>query len=187
MKSDREFLDGVYETIKRMKHDKVTEEIHRKEAKGITNWQFSTLKLVSSLGAVLLLITLVVNNQSFLQLFEASKTPQVVNSRNNNSINRSIEEATEIVEVTRIESKGKLNYTITALFKGEFSTQQQVDLINSLVKDGFDAQKAVLFLDSNRKDGLIVDAFFWNDNEKVFVNSFGETISSTSLLNIDNK
>ncbi|NLW28700.1 MAG: hypothetical protein GXY98_02175, partial [Erysipelothrix sp.] len=77
--------------------------------------------------------------------------------------------------------------TISASYKQPLSLKQQQDVLDKLKTQRYSSQKGLVFITIDQEELTILDIFIWDEKASVFVNSFGETIRSTALLDIDKK
>lgn len=185
MKSDREFLEGVYEKVKAMRSIDSTKTLKPKRVSLFEKWQHPSLAMAGSVVALAMFIGIVWSGGAFDSFFDPAKRPQVIQTRFNQPEDVLINQATSIVEVSTTNNGKEL--TISASYKQPLSLKQQQDVLDKLKTQRYTSQKGLVFITIDQEELTILDIFIWDEKASVFVNSFGETIRSTALLDIDKK
>lgn len=191
MKSDREFLDGIYKKSEDIKKDKSFELVD-----GIKINPYR--KYMALAATLLLLITSILYIESGLNLSmgdkkveenipntikqvqaPAPRTLMMISYTENLLV-----EASDIVGILGFEDEDKIEIEIIESYKGSFDRLEIIEYIReiniSLEKD----EHAIVFIQNHLENIEIMDVFLYSNETKNYVNEYGEMISPEQLIGI---
>lgn len=189
MKSDREFLDGIY-----VKAEKLTSsnsvsdydmELYENNNQRNKKFQSRTANYIKAAG-VLVASLLVIS--STINIYKPMNVNHLVDNRNMTRNTRMIEyqdqlieRATDIIEVKAKSESNLITLEIIGSYKDSKSESKISSFLNNDVVGLTLDQSAILFIDADSKDGMILDIFTWDSDENCFINSYGEIITQEIL------
>lgn len=190
MKSDREFLDGVYKKAEKMDAAKTIsqEEVSLPMKKEKRKESFFPRRAVQFAGSFAVL-TLVLSVSGILPQKEMpmdpGKVPRVASGNIDLTEDHPLfEQSTEILEVKVEQKKGSVPLILTESYResGEDALVESFLAKNELgIQDG---QKAILFLEVKDGQVQVLDVFLWEEETDTFVNVFRETITRALLKKV---
>ena len=183
MKSDREFLDGIYQKAEQLDPAKTISQaenvlLKSQEKRRKSYFSKPALKLAGSF-AVLALVFFVqgVQNKENLPV-DPVDVPRV--------ISRTIEiteehplftEATDILEVEAVKNASQIELRIVEGFR---TSQESASLEGFLMKNELsveEGKRAVLFLQMKDEKILVLDVFYWEEEIRIYLNAYRESLS----------
>lgn len=190
MKSDREFLDGVYKKAEKMDAAKTIsqEEVSlpmKKEKRKVSFFPRRAVQFAGSLAV----LTLVLSVSGILpqkeMTMDPGKVPRVASGNIDLTEDHPLfEQSTEILEVKAEKKKGSVPLILTESYResGEDALVESFLAKNELgIQDG---QKAILFLEVKDGQVQVLDVFLWEEETDTFVNVFRETITRALLKKV---
>lgn len=190
MKSDREFLDGIYKKAEKMDAAKTIsqEEVSLPMKKEKRKESFFPRRAVQFAGSFAVL-TLVLSVSGILPQKEMpmdpGKVPRVASGNIDLTEDHPLfEQSTEILEVKAEKKKGSVPLTLMESYResGEDALVESFLAKNELgIQDG---QKATLFLEVKEGQVQVLDVFLWEEETDTFVNVFRETITRALLKKV---
>lgn len=190
MKSDREFLDGIYKKAEKMDAAKTIsqEEVSLPMKKEKRKESFFPRRAVQFAGSFAVL-TLVLSVSGILPQKEMpmdpGKVPRVASGNIDLTEDHPLfEQSTEILEVKAEKKKGSVPLILMESYResGEDALVESFLAKNELgIQDG---QKATLFLEVKEGQVQVLDVFLWEEETDTFVNVFRETITRALLKKV---
>ncbi len=203
MKSDQEFLKGVYEKAKEMElseQQKMTGENSRKGTRSA-----STLRYAVTAAACFILVSAGVFK--FVIDKPASQvTPQPISidvrgidlegdgqeaqqgdlpGSLSEKLRNLFEAATDIVEVVK-STDGEKAYEIVRTYRNDSGEKDQLSKLKGILPQLEKGQRAVLFLKEEAGNVNMLDSFVSSTNEDTYQNSSGDVITKEELSEIKN-
>lgn len=194
MKSDREFLDGIYSkaeklpsSISSLDHDLLLKKNRYNES--VLKKQASYTKYVKYGGMVaafllLLSSTLYFNNDREINN-QIDNHPVPSKFRMIHYPEQLVEEATDIVELRAKHENDVTTLDFVKSYKDSGNGTRILNLLNNDVIALTADQSAVIFIDVDSKDSPIMDIFIWAPDRNCFINPYGEVITEENLNNLD--
>lgn len=190
MKSDREFLDGIYKKAEKMDAAKTIsqEEVSLPMKKEKRKESFFPRRAVQFAGSFAVL-ALVLSVSGILPQKEMpmdpGKVPRVASGNIDLTEDHPLfEQSTEILEVKAEKKKGSVPLILMESYResGEDALVESFLAKNELgIQDG---QKATLFLEVKEGQVQVLDVFLWEEETDTFVNVFRETITRALLKKV---
>lgn len=189
MKSDREFLDGIYVKAEKLTssnsvsdYDMELYENNNQQNKKFRPRTTNYIKAAGVLVASLLVIS------SSINIYKPMNVNHLVDNRNMTRNTRMIdyydqliERATDIIEVKAKSESNLITLEIIGRYKDSKSESKISGFLNNDVVGLTIEQSAILFIDADSKDGMILDFFTWDSEKDCFINSYGEIITQEIL------
>lgn len=207
MKSDQEFLKGVYEKAKEMElseQQKMTGENSRKGTRSA-----STLRYAVTAAACFVLVSAGVlkfvidkpasqvtpqpmsidvrgidlegDGQEARQDAQQGDLPGSLSEKLRNLF----EAATDIVEVVK-STDGEKDYEIVRTYRNDSGEKDQLSKLKGILPQLEKGQRAVLFLKEEAGNVNMLDSFVSSTNEDTYQNSSGDVITKEELSEIKN-
>lgn len=193
MKSDREFLDGIYVKAEKLKTSNSVSDydmdLYENNDQRNKKFQSRTTNYMKTAG-VLVASMLVVS--STINIYKPMNVNHLVDNRNLTRNTRMIEyqdqlieRATDIIEVKANSESNLITLEIIGSYKDSKSESQISSFLNNDVVGLTLEQSAVIFIDADLKEGMILDIFAWDSDKNCFINSYGEIITQEILDNLN--
>lgn len=185
MKSDREFLDGVYAKAEKIKSysaldgNLISKEISDKLTNKHAN-SYKYVKYAATAASVILLISsaLFINAYSERNKQIPDK-PVPRNIKIPDYTDQLMNQATDIVAVKSIQENNMIVLNIIKSYKSSANDLHNY-FDNDLIKLDAD-QTAILFINADSIDTPLIDIFIWEPADNYFVNPDGVTITEETL------
>ncbi|MDF2868662.1 MAG: hypothetical protein K0R05_237 [Anaerocolumna sp.] len=187
MKSDREFLSGVYQKAEQIKTEEQMKQMKTEEEKPELFPGKRKVPLRFALTAtaflIFLSVTYVFNN---IPGTKEPATPQNFSLEPRgigmpDYIQELIDTATEIAEVQPVEN-GIGSYKILKLYKNSLTEDRITEKLTKLLPVLGEGETAIVFL-SDDMDGLqLLDVFHEKESEKGYINSAGDVLTVDRLV-----
>lgn len=192
MKSDREFLDGVYAKAEELTTSSVLDlELKYKEIYQPMNNKKTTryVKYTGMAAGFLLLVSSAVYLNNFAQKSnQIGNTPVPRDIRMVNYFEQLIEQASDIIAVEASDIDGEVVLIITEDFKNSGNDIQRINIVDNNVIGLMEGQSAIVFINADTKDASVMDVFLRDKDNKdssIYENQYGETITLEALYNLD--
>ncbi len=189
MKSDREFLDGIYAKAEKIKaptsmlnHDLKHKENYNKPAQNRHTSFTKHVKYVVMVASFLLLVSsaLYINNYiEFNKQIDIQPVP--ARFRTIHATDQLMEQATDIVQIGAKYENGAITINIVKSYKDSGNESKLSNHLNNDVIGLTADQSAIVFIDINSKDMPVMDIFIWKADRNSFINPNGETITDEIL------
>ena len=191
MKSDRDFLDGVYAKVEKLTASSVYgNDIKRKEHYHMpTNKQHVSttryLKYSGMAAGFLLLISSAIYLGNYKEKNnQIGNTPAPINIRTLNHTDQLLGQATDIVAVEASVKNDVVILNITESYKSSKNELLIPKYLDNKVIGLTDGQLAIVFINTDYKDAPVMDMFLWDSGNNSFINPYGETINEEILNNL---
>lgn len=187
MKSDREFIDGIYQKAEQLDPAKTISQeenvlLKSQEKRRKSYFSKPTLQLAGSF-AVLALVFFVQGAQNKENLpVDPVDVPRV--------ISRTVEiteehplftEATDILEVDAVKNESQIELQPVEGFR---TSQESASIESFLLKNELgieEGKRAVLFLQMKDEKIQVLDVFYWDDEIGIYLNAYRESLSRETL------
>lgn len=188
MKSDREFLNGIYVKVEQVTYDSVLDFnlIHKKHNPTMKRRRTTRyIKYAGLAASFLLLVSSAVFFSNYKETNnQISDTPAPANIRMVNYSEQLIDQSTDIRAVEACSVDGIVEVKITEDFKNSVDDLQILKIVDSNTIGLKEGQSAIIFLKSDSANTEILDIFLWNKDNGIYTNQYGETIEIDTLYNI---
>lgn len=190
MKSDREFLDGIYAKAEKVKSistidnnlrfNEYTKMQPQKQHVSSTKY----VKYASMAACFLLLISSALYINNYIEKNkQIANQPVPSNIRMMGYTDHLIAKATDIIAIkTNHESNG-IALSIIKIYKSSGIEPKSLNYLNNDVIGLSDDQSAIVFIDADSKAAPVMDIFVWEPDSNSFVNPYGEIITEEILNN----
>ncbi|HBW14382.1 MAG TPA: hypothetical protein DEF30_11250 [Proteiniclasticum sp.] len=187
MKSDREFLDGIYQKAEQLDPAKTISQEENVLLKSQGNRRKSyfskpTLQLAGSF-AVLALVFFLQGVQEKENLpANPVDVPRV--------ISRTVEiteehplftEATDILEVEVVKNESQKKLRLVGAFRSSEDSRALEDFLLNNELGILEGKKAVLFLKLKEEKIQVLDVFYWEEEVRTYLNAYRESLSLETL------
>ena len=188
MKSDREFLDGIYAKAKKLQspistldHDLKHKENYNKSTQNQHNYSSKHVKYAGLVASFLILLSsaLYINNYININK-QIDNQPVPSNFRMIHYTDQLMEQATDIVEIRAKYENDIITIDIVKRYK-DSGNESISNYLNSDVIGLTADQSAIVFIDVNSKDIPIMDIFVLEADSNSFINPYGEIITNEIL------
>ncbi|SCP99488.1 hypothetical protein [Anaerobium acetethylicum] len=178
MKSDREFLDGIYEKVEKAESDQPPKI--RKRARYVKYAGMAAGFLVLAFSAMFL-------NRFTKSDDQNAATPAAYEVRMVDFSEQLIAQASDIVEVEARDDNGGMVVDITRSFKSSGNDLKGLPVAD-LEAAGLSAgQSAVVFVDADAGGTSVMDVFIGDADHLSYTNQYGETIELERLTGLENE
>ena len=191
MKSDREFLDGIYQKAEHLDPAKTIsqeENILLKSQEKRRKFYFSkpVLQLAGSF-AVLALVFMAqgVQNKENLPLDPVDMPRVIYRTIEVTKEHPLFTEATDILEVEAVKSESQIELQSVEGFR---TSQESASLESFLLKNELgieEGKRAVLFLQMKDEKIQVLDVFYWDEEIRVYLNAYRESLSKEMLEEVN--
>jgi hypothetical protein len=188
MKSDQEFLKGIYEKADQLRQlddkDKDKLKVYQVKEWNLKSEHPHNIYKYGSFVAVFLVLLIVTLFISFpkTEQYPISREPFNLNDKNTRGINILdilFDSSTDIVKVGK-DSKNRLE--TRKVYKGILST---TDILNTISTKGLELeedQTAIIFIQADSEGLVIMDIFLSDDSATgTFINEYGDTLLQDEL------
>lgn len=189
MKSDREFLNGIYVKAEQLTYESVLDSDlkHMKHNPSMKRRGTARYLKYAGLAASFLLVvsSAVLLNDYKETNNQISDTPAPANIRMVNYSEQLIDQSTDIRAVEAFGVDGKVGVKITEDFKNSVDDSQILKTIDSNKIGLKEGQSAIIFLKLDSANTEFLDIFLRNKDNGIYTNQYGETIELETLYNIE--
>lgn len=191
MKSDREFLDGIYEKAEMMDAAKTVtnENISLLKVKGKRKGFYFPRHAVRFAGSIAVLALILSVSGILPQVVpqkDSGNVPRVASRNIDLTENHPLfQQATEILEVKAVKEKKGILLRMVKSYK---ETGIEPLLASFLEKNELgiqEGQKAILFLEVKDGQVQVLDVFYWEEEMESFINVFRENLTRELLEKIN--
>lgn len=190
MKSDREFLDGIYAKAEKLSssnsvlYDRIEfDEMDNRRNRNSYTRSTGHLKFAGVFVALLVVLTSTINTNAPTNTKPSVDPRNVPRTANMMEYSDQLsEEATDIIEVKAKPQNDRITLGIVDSYKGTKSDSDLSNLLNNEVLSLTVNQSAIVFIDADSQDMKIMDIFVWNSDKNCFMNPYGETITREILI-----
>ncbi len=185
MKSDREFLAGVYDKAKEfatnqeMLPPRIKQPYHKQNTSSNRNY-LRRIRYSAIAASFLLLLSATVYQITNIPKQSEADIPSPSVARMLSYTEQLFEDATEIIEVRAIEESNQVELVLTHTYKGSFTDLTTLNVNNELFSLS-KGQTAILFLQVNLGNTQIMDIFLFDEGNDIYRNSYGEVITTERL------
>lgn len=189
MKSNREFLDGIYEKAEKIKSDSTFDNnlISYEHAIKQNLKKHASFKYVKYAGMAAGLLLLISSALSVNKYFDKNKQnanqPLPRNLDMLSYTDQLINQATDIVEVKAYQDNNKITFRIIKSYKS--SGNELNNYLNNDVIDISVDKSAIVFINTDSKNAPLLDVFVWEPDINSFVNPNGDLITDEILNNLN--
>ena len=189
MKSDREFLDGIYakaeelqSPISTLDHDLKHKGNYNKPTQNQHTYSSKHVKYAGLVASFLLLLSsaLYINNYIDINK-QIDNQPVPSNFRMIQYTDQLMEQATDIVEIRAKYENDVITIDIVKSYKDSGNESKLSNYLNSDVIGLTADHSAIVFIDVNSKDIPIMDIFVLEADSNSFINPYGEIITNEIL------
>ena len=188
MKSDREFLDGIYAKAEKLQspistldHDLKHKENYNKPTQNQHNYSSKHVKYAGLVASFLILLSsaLYINNYININK-QIDNQPVPSNFRMIHYTDQLMGQATDIVEIRAKYENDIITIDIVKRYKDSGNESISNYLNNDVIGLTAD-QSAIVFIDVDSKDIPVMDVFIWEADSNSFINPYGEIITNEIL------
>jgi hypothetical protein len=183
MKSDQEFLKGVYEKVK------VMEGLEPKERDGYerrkSTLRAMPLKYAVTAAAFLILVT------AGAYIFDKNKTAEQVSPKpftidvrgidSKDGLKRLFDNATDIIEI-RQEDSSKRAYQVIEIYRHSDSENDILSELFDQLPQLEENQTAIVFMKKEPGSTTVLDSFIGSPGDETYQNTLGETVTKEKIL-----
>ncbi len=189
MKSDREFLDGIYAKAEKLQspistldHDLKHKENYNEPTQNQHTYSSKYVKYTGLVASFLLLLSsaLYINNYIDINK-QIDNQPVPSNFRMIQYTDQLMEQATDIVEIRAKYENDVITIDIVKIYKDSGNESKLSNYLNSDVIGLTADQSAIAFIDVDSKDIPVMDIFVWETDSNSFINPYGEIITNEIL------
>lgn len=183
MKSDQEFLKGVYEKAKEM------EGLEQKEPAGYESRK-STLRAVPlkyavTAAAFLILVTagayIYDKNKQVEQISPQPMTIDVRGIDFGDGLKGLFDNATDIIEI-RQEDSGERAYQVVEIYRHSGNGKDILSGLSDQLPQLEKKQTAIVFMKKEGGSTQVLDSFIGSPGDETYQNTFGETVTKEKIL-----
>jgi len=193
MKSDREFLEGIYakaeklpSSISSLDYDLKLKDNYIKSAQKQHTSSTKYVKYAGMVAGFLLLLSSTLFIKNYIEINnQLDNQPDPSNFRMIHYTDQLMEQATDIVEIKAKYENHVITLGIVKGYKGSGNESKISNYLNNDVIALAADQSAIVFIDANSKVSPVMDIFVWEPDSNSFVNPYGEIITE-EILNKSN-
>lgn len=188
MKSDREFLDGIYVKAEKLTADAaLIVDIQQKKDDSAMKQRGSTryVKYAGLAASFLIFISSAIFLNNYIgRNNEIVDTPTPSSIRIVNYHEQLIEQASDIIAVETGSFDDKAALSITEGFKTSGNEGQLLNALDSTMIGLKEGESAIVFMKFDSGNFKVLDAFIWDKENGAYSNQYGESIDLESLKNL---
>jgi len=189
MKSDREFLDGIYaksekleSPISTLDHDLKHKENYNKPTQNQHTYSNKHVRYAGLVASFLLFLSSSLYINNYIEINKKiDNQPVPSNFRMIHHTDQLMEQATDIVEVRAKYENDVITIDIVKSYKDSGNESGLSSYLNSDVIGLTADQSAIVFIDVDSKDIPVIDIFVWEADSNSFINRYGEIITNEIL------
>ncbi len=190
MKSDREFLDGIYAKVEEIESFSTLDnnlKLNGHYNKQTQKQHLSSTKYVKYAGMAagfLLLISSALYINNYIEKNDQIDTQPIPRSfRMLGYTDGLMEQATDIVAIKASTKNNVIALSITKSYKASGNESKALNYLDNDVIGLTADQSAIVFIDADSKEAPVMDIFVWEPDSKSFINPYGEILTEEILNN----
>ncbi len=177
MKSDREFLNEVYQKAEQMKKDEENPDRFKGKRKAPLGFALTAAAFLIFLSVTYVFHNITGNREPVTpQKF--SLEPRGINLPD--YIQELLDTATEVAEIQPVEN-GTGTYRILKLYKHSLAEDNIIKELNNLIPVLGEGETAIVFLNTGTEGLQLLDVFTGKEDTKDYINSAGDVLTEERL------
>lgn len=186
MKTDREFLEGIYAkaeklppSIASLDHDLKVNEKYYKPSQKQDTFSSKYVKYAGMAAGFFLLLSSALFINNYIEINnQIDKQPVPISFRMIHYTDQLMEQATDIVEIRANQENDIITIDIVKSYKDSGNESKLSNYLNNDVIGLTKNQSAIVFIDVDSKDIQVLDIFVWEADSNRFINPYGEIITN---------
>ena len=190
MKSDREFLDGIYAKAEELKFRSDMDndfELKGRDHTSVQKPHASSVKYVkyaSMAAGIMLLLSSAFYIDNLVDKNKLEETPIPRNFKIISYTDQLIEDATDIIAINANYNKDGVALNIIKSYKKSTKKSLLQNHLNNTEISLTEGQTAIVFINADSKEAPILDIFLLDADNNRFINPNGESITEELLIKI---